>query len=105
MEQSQHNGESAENLIMSVLVRDLPMRLFHWLLVIISDYLFCKRRKLTMPMITGVNRGRLRGLTRQRLHWVGSADCGTGRNGCLFSWWVGHRPKTGPSARQAKLSR
>lgn len=34
MEQSKHNDENTENPIRSVLVWDLPTRLFHWLLVI-----------------------------------------------------------------------
>ncbi len=34
MEQSKHNEENTENPIRSVLVWDLPTRLFHWLLVI-----------------------------------------------------------------------
>ena len=34
MEQTKHNGENTENPIRSVLVWDLPTRLFHWLLVI-----------------------------------------------------------------------
>jgi hypothetical protein len=34
MKQSKHNAENTENPMRSVLVRDLPTRLFHWLLVI-----------------------------------------------------------------------
>lgn len=35
MEQSKHNEENTENHIRSVLVWNLPTRLFHWLAVII----------------------------------------------------------------------
>jgi len=44
------------------------------------------------------------GRTRRRPHLVGGADCRTGRPGCLSSCTLGHRPKIGPSAREATLS-
>jgi hypothetical protein len=44
MEQSKHNEENTENSIGSVLVRDLPMRLFHWrrVIFVISSFTSAK---------------------------------------------------------------
>ena len=43
------------------------------------------------------------GRARQRPYLVGSADCGTGRLGCLFSWALKLLPKTDQSAFEAAI--
>jgi hypothetical protein len=117
MEQSKQNEENTENPIRSVLVWDLPTRLFYWLLEIFVIISFVTANIggnallffLQAPESDNADDHQHQttagcgGRTRLRPYLVGSADCGTGRFGCLFSCALGHRPKTDPSAFEATL--